>query len=123
MRRDEKQIQGGPEERTGNGEESRSPRPPAGIVISCGVRLSGQAALTNPVNGIPHGRHQVKIRTPLALASVILRVRSRTRFPLSPSCLDALQGRILRVQTCRFLLSFRETTERHLGHSLTSWGD
>ena len=54
MRRDEKQIQGGPEERTGNGEESRSPRPPAGIVISCGVRLSGQAALTNPVNGIPH---------------------------------------------------------------------
>jgi len=44
MRRDEKQIQGGPEESTGNGEECRSPRPPDGIVISCGVRLSGQAA-------------------------------------------------------------------------------
>jgi len=44
MRRDEKQIQGGPEESTGNGEECRSPRPPDGIVISCGVSLSGQAA-------------------------------------------------------------------------------
>ena len=38
MRRDEEQIQGGPEESTGNGEECRSPRPPAGIVVSCGVR-------------------------------------------------------------------------------------